>query len=428
MKRILTVLIILLLLASTVLCVHAAGSASVSGPDTVRAGDTFTVYFTAGGGILGGSGSVSYDPAVLTLQGYSQHIGGNWEVEFVGNNFVFYDNNMNSPISGSATIFTATFTANQDLAPGTEIAVSFNGITLSDGDSDTVVGTRTYSTQIAPPLSSDCSLKSLIITNASLSPAFSADNTTYQVSVPFTVSQLELSAQAADEKAQVAISNPSLIAGGTTAVEVTVTAENGATRVYTIYVSREQDPNYVKSNDATLKNLSVEGFLLSPVFSLDVKQYYVWLPYEQTSVKILAEAAHGLASVNVGVVPELIPGHGNDIAVTVTAEDGTQQIYTVTAVRAPALADTEDYLGGAREPAPEPETEPPTEPATEPATEPTQSPTAPPTEPDTQPTEPAEKNDPITMIVVGCIGLLLGIVISLPFVLLTGRKRRYRRR
>ena len=45
----------------------------------------------------------------------------------------------------------------------------------------------------------------------------------------------------------------------------------------------------------------------------------------------------------------LSPGQGTDIAVTVTAEDGTQLTYTVTAVRAPAYEDTERYLGGERE-------------------------------------------------------------------------------
>jgi hypothetical protein len=211
-------------------------------------------------------------------------------------------------------------------------------------------------------------------------------------------------------------------------VTITVTAENGTKKTYSIRVKRAQDPNYVPSSDNHLSELTVEGFALSPVFSPDVKQYYVWLPYEQTSVNILAEAAHSLASVNVGVVPELIPGHGNDIAVTVTAEDGTQQIYTVTAVRAPALADTEDYLGGAREPAPEPETEPPTEPATEPTEPPTEPPsTEPPTDPTREPTQPtaeptqpdiadSEKSDsfpwllvvvPVATIAAAALGFLL---------------------
>ena len=62
--------------------------------------------------------------------------------------------------------------------------------------------------------------------------------------------------------------------------------------------------------------------------------------------------------------------------VTVTAEDGSQKVYTVTVVRAPEHDKVQQYLTGEREPAPtEPVTEPVTEPAptepeaTEPATE-----------------------------------------------------------
>ena len=106
-------LIVAVLLVSLAPAAFAAGSASMSGPAVVRAGDTITVSFVAGGGILGGSGSVSYDTSKLTLKGYTQIIGGSWAVEFSGDNFVFYDNSMASPINGSTTIFTATFTCHR---------------------------------------------------------------------------------------------------------------------------------------------------------------------------------------------------------------------------------------------------------------------------------------------------------------------------
>ena len=123
-------LIVAVLLVSLAPAAFAAGSASMSGPAVVRAGDTITVSFVAGGGILGGSGSVSYDASKLTLKGYTQIIGGSWAVEFSGDNFVFYDNSMASPINGSTTIFTATFTVNAGLATGTAISVTASGVTL----------------------------------------------------------------------------------------------------------------------------------------------------------------------------------------------------------------------------------------------------------------------------------------------------------
>ncbi len=411
MKKITVFIVVLLLVLSMVPCVHAAPAASMSGPSTVRAGDTITVSFSAGGGILGGSGAVSFDSALLTLNSYTPVVGGSWAVEFSGNSFVFYDNNMDSPISSGTVIFQASFTVNKSLEAGTGISVSATGVTLSDGTADTAVGTCTYSAKIAPPLSSNCKLSSLTVSNATISPAFSADTTKYTASVPFSTSSLQISATAADSKAKVSVSNPQLTAGGTTSVRITVTAENGSTKEYVIQVTRAQDPNYVKSDNAALKSLTVEGYTLSPVFAADVTQYYVWLPYEEEAVTVQAAAADSKASLTIGDYEELLPGKGTNIPIAVTAEDGTELVYTVTVVRAPAHSDVEAFLNGEREP----ETEPTTEPETEPVT---QSPTEPVTEPNTEPvTEPVSENPglvsrPVVLIVTGLICMIAGIGIG----------------
>lgn len=414
MKKLISVVLIGVMLLCMAPAVLAAGSASMTGPEVVRAGDTITVSFSAGGGIYGGSGSVSYDPAQLTLQGYSAAIGGSWAVEFSGNNFVFYDNSMASPIS-SAVIFTATFTVNSGLAEGTVISVAANNVTLSDGQQDFAVGSPAYSAAIAPPLSDNCRLAALSVDNASITPAFSPEVLEYSASVPFEVSALSLNASTEHPNASVSIENPGLAVAATTAVKITVTAENGAARTYVIYVARPQDPNYVPSANADLSALAVEGYQLSPAFSADVTQYYVWLPYETQSIAVSTAVADHRAKAVVAEQPELTPGKGTEIAVTVTAEDGTQKIYTITAVRAPAHEDTDQFLNG------EPE---PTQPA-EPVTEPTEEPTVPPTtEPVTEPTEPRqeelkdEEDLPLPILIlahVACalVGAAIGVAVTL---------------
>ena len=57
-KRLAVCLIAAILLVSLAPQVLAAGSASLQGPGVVRAGDQITLTFYAGGGILGGSGTV----------------------------------------------------------------------------------------------------------------------------------------------------------------------------------------------------------------------------------------------------------------------------------------------------------------------------------------------------------------------------------
>lgn len=366
MKKLIALVLAFCLLAVCVPAVSAAGSVSFQGPEQVRAGDTITLTFSAGGdNIYGGQGSVSFDESQLTLKGYTaSSLGGDWKVELNGNSFVFYDDSVTTPLGSTKTVFKASFTV-KDLEPGTEIAVSVEGVKLSDESfNDTGFGTQTYRTTVLPPLSDNCNLASLNVINAEISPEFSTEVTSYSASVPFTTSDLELEAAAEHSGATVTVKNTSLTAGSTTSVKVIVKAENGAEKTYTIRVKRAQDPNYVPSSNADLQSLSVEGYQLSPAFSTEVKQYYVWLPYETESLTVKASAADRKSKVEIGTTTKLAAGQQTKIPVTVIAEDDTAQLYTIFAIRAPAHENLEDYLAG-RVPAleePEP-TEEPSEPA-----------------------------------------------------------------
>lgn len=339
MKKIISVLIVFVMCFALMLPVTvsaASASASLTGPGTVRAGDNITLSFNLNGsGIFGASGTLSYDSSQVTLAGTSQKIGSPWAVEFNGNNFVAYDNNLSNPISSSKTLFTVTFKVNS-VAAGTNIKISYTGVTASDGSADASVGTVTYSTTVAAPLATDNNLASLTVSNATISPAFSAGTTNYTASVPFEISKLNVSATAADGKAKVSINSPTLTSNGTTKVTVTVTAENGAKKTYTISVKRAQDPNYKASGNNNLSAITVEGFLLSPGFNADTTQYVIWLPYETTSVKISGSAADSKASVVVVGGDTLVAGQDNPIKVICTAENGGKKEYTIIAKRAAA--------------------------------------------------------------------------------------------
>lgn len=366
MKRIfcmsMALLLCLCLLAMPALA--ASASASLTGPGTVRAGDTITLTFNLNGsGIFGASGTLTYDAGALELTGTSQKIGDGWAVEFNGNNFVAYDNNLAKPINSNTALFTVTFKVKGGVATGAAIAVSYTGVAASDGSADANIGTVTYSATVAAPMSGDNALKSLAVTNATISPAFSAGTTSYTAEVPFEVSKLDVKAEANDGKAKVSINSPNLTPNGTTNVIVTVTAENGSKKTYTISVKRAQDPNYVASSNNDLSGITVDGFLLSPVFSAENTQYVIWLPYETENVTVSGTAADSKASVTVEGGSGLLAGQDNEIKVICTAEDGSQKIYTVIAKRAAAH-------DGSTEPT-EPETEP-TEPSTEPETAPTE--------------------------------------------------------
>ncbi len=412
MRKVLGCLLILSVLLCLAPAALAAGSASLSGADTARAGDTITLTFTAGGGILGGSGTVSYDASQLTLQGYSSCLSGSWTVEFNSNNFAFWDDSLSSPISGSKAIFKATFKVNGSVTPGTQINVTVSGIRVSDGQAETSLGSRGHTITILDPLSDNCNLASMTVSNAAISPAFSPATIGYSASVPFEISSLNISAKAEHAGAKVSISNNQLTPGGTTTVKVTVTAENGATKVYSIKVARAQDPNYVPSSNAELSEIIVEGQTLSPAFQADITQYYIWLPYETETVSVSAKVADSRSKLSVGTYEQLTPGKGTEIPLTVTAEDGTQLSYTVTVVRAPAHEDVEDFLNGV--PAEPPVTEEPTEPVTESTTEPTEVPD----------TEPAAQNSQDYSVIAGIVGFVLGAALTALIMTLVRKKKK----
>ncbi|MBE6942542.1 MAG: hypothetical protein E7455_09745 [Ruminococcaceae bacterium] len=403
MKRLISLMIVLLMCVSLLAMTASAttASATLTGPGTVRAGDTITLTFNlSGSGLYSASGTLSYDSSQLTLVSTSQKIGGNWSVDFNGNNFVAIDTKLSKPIQSSTALFSVTFKVKSSLAVGTKISVSCTDVVATDGNTDADAVTATYSATIAAPMSTDNNLKSLTVSNATISPAFNANTTSYTAEVPFEVSKLDVKATANDSKATVSINNPDLTPNGTTKVTVTVKAENGSTKTYTITVKRAQDPNYVASGNNDLSGISVDGFLLSPVFSADNTKYVIWLPYETENVTVSGTAADSRANVRVEGGNALIAGADNEIKVICTAENGAEKVYTVIAKRAASHdASTE-----------------PSEPATEPSEAPTTAPTTAPTEPETPAvTEPQNADVPqssggvqvwlVVVIAIACLAV-----------------------
>ena len=324
---------------------YAAG-ASFSGTSSLRAGDKVTVTFSvSGSNIVAIQGTLSYD-SNLELTGTSQLIGSPWAMDMNGSTVVLYDNSAGgSPVS-SASVFSATFRVKSGVASGTTVSASVNNITVSDGSSDTSLGSASWSATIAAPLSSNARLSSLSCSSGTLSPAFSADTTSYSVTVPYSVTSLSLSYTTENSGAKVSVSGNSLGVGSNT-VTLTVTAENGNTKTYTIRATREQDPNYVPSSNARLSSLSVSSGKLSPVFDPEVAEYVLYVPYETEHIDLSGVAADGKARSVAGSSADLEPGD-NALTVICTAEDGsTTETYTVHVYRMPAFTGVlPEIIGG----------------------------------------------------------------------------------
>ena len=326
-----------------------AAGASFSGSGSVRAGDSVTVTFSvSGSNIKAISAVLHYDSSALTLTGTRQLIGDTWSVYMNGGNLLANNYRQDNPINGSSAVLAVTFRVKSGVAAGTKVSATITDIMTSDGNSDQNLNDASWSASVASPPSGNANLSGLSCGSYALSPSFSAGTTEYSVTVPYDVSRLPLDYSAADGGANVSVSGNQLSVGVNTVV-LTVTAANGASRRYTISVTRQPDPTATLSSDADLADLTPSEGKLTPAFAPNITEYAVYVPYETTKLSLSATAKDSKA---LGVTqPDAALKQGDNVlTVTCTAEDGTTRDYTVHVVRMPGFAGTLPQIG---EPEPE---------------------------------------------------------------------------
>lgn len=327
-SSVLAVLLAALLLWGLAPVTAEAAGASFSGSGSVRAGDSVTVTFTvSGSNIQGITAVLHYDSSALTLTGTRQLVGSSWSVDMSGGNLLAYDQSLSNPITGSAAVLAVTFQVKSGVAAGTRVSATITDIVATDGNSDQSLNDASWAASVAAPPSGNANLAGLSCGDYALSPAFSAGTTEYSVTVPYDVSRLPLDYRAADGGADVSVSGNQLSVGVNTVV-LTITAANGASRRYTISVTRQPDPNVTLSSDASLSELTPSTGQLSPAFSPEITEYAVYVPYETSKISLSATAKDSKA---LGVTqPDASLKEGDNLlTVTCSAEDGATRDYTV---------------------------------------------------------------------------------------------------
>ena len=312
---------------------EAAPSASLSGNSSIQAGSDVTLTLkVSGSGIMGVEATLNYDSSVLEYRSYSGLLSG-WDVVPNGTKFVMYG--VGNPINSSAGVVSVTFRVKSGLSVDTALSASFSGIVVSDGNSDSSVGSASWSGKVGAAPSNNCAISSLTCSNAKLSPEFSSSTTAYTATVPFDVTELKLDWRTADSGARVSVSGNSLVVGENT-VTVTCTAPSGAQKYYVITVTRQQDPNYKPSDVALLSDLTLDAAQLSPTFSGAVTDYVAYVPFETKSVTLTGIAKDEKALQVTEDTRQLVNEGETVLSVTCTAEDGvTKKTYTVHVYRMP---------------------------------------------------------------------------------------------
>ena len=244
LKTALSCLLLALVLTASLLPQRAyAADASLSASaSTLRAGNSFELYLNvSGSNILGIEGSVSYDSSALTFNGMASNMNSSWTLSQSNSNFTLYNTDESSPINGGTTVIVLYFTVNGGASTGAGLSVSVSGA-ASSGSSESGIY-ASWSNSVTAPLSGNANLDGLWCSQADI--GFNG-STEYSITVPYEVSELDIDYSTEHGGAWADISGTWLSVGSNT-VSVTVYAENGASRRYYIYVTREQDPNYVCS-------------------------------------------------------------------------------------------------------------------------------------------------------------------------------------
>ena len=339
MKRF-THFIITLALAATVLLTVAprsamAASASVSGESTVQPGKSVTLTLSVDSSIMGLEGTFTCGSG-LTLTNYDK-FNSSWTVDFNatsgGYHFIAYGANPDSN-----RILSVTLKVADGLAAGTALSASFTNLVASDG-SDIPLSSVTWNGSTGAALRNDAKLYGITCTNATLSPAFSSDVFTYTATVPYATEKLEgLDYFRNNNGSKVSVSGNSLAVGENTITFKVVSEDGSRTNYYKLIITRQPDPNYKKSDNASLSALGLSVGDLTPAFAPDVTDYAAYVPFETKALTVSATAASEKAGGIAGAGEVTLSEEDETVlTVTCTAEDGvSRQSYTVHVVRMPA--------------------------------------------------------------------------------------------
>lgn len=168
--------------------------------------------------------------------------------------------------------------------------------------------------------SSNTYLKSLNLSSGSIS--FSKDVESYTTSVPYDVTSIVVTAEAEDSGSKVDVVSPSLVVGENT-IKVTVISESGATRVYTINVTRLEEAE-VLSNNNNVSSIDILGHGINfdpetEIYEINIGDEYalvIEVLLEDPSAKYVIEGNENLKD-------------GSVIKITSTSENGESKEYKV---------------------------------------------------------------------------------------------------
>lgn len=303
-----------------------ASSASIyiSGDGSVTQGKSVTVHVTIGnisevdGGVAGLSGTISYDSGKLSLSNAScSH-----SVTINTGNMKFNGAFPSDPINGTTNICTLTFNANETGSAN----VSVGSVKISDAHNQAVSssgGSKTIT--INEPPSANNNLASLTVNPGSIN--FNG-GTSYSTEVGANVTSVNINAQVQDSRSSVSGTGSHNINYGSNKINVTVTAQDGGKKTYTINVIRKDD----RSTNNYLGSLKISNGTLKPGFQKGNLDYSMEVPFSVSKLNISCTPEDPKAKCNVHN-NDLVAEKTTKVTVVCTAENGNSRTYNINVKR-----------------------------------------------------------------------------------------------
>lgn len=243
-------LVLLVPIACVTGLVGVCYTAKLSGETEVRPGHSFTLRLSMDSGAFGCQGILSYDSSVLKLTGV-EPVNGKFQEEFH-----FYSENglvivtHDTPVTKMLKI---TFTVLDTAEIGSTTTVSFTSGEILNGSRKEAVNDVFYTLKMVDAKSDDATLKTLGVKvfagdsdetgfMPTLNPSFSASTALYSATVPNEYSSYEINGVCNDSAAEILSSTEGELEEGMNTLVITVRAENGSEKEYTLMLFRERPP------------------------------------------------------------------------------------------------------------------------------------------------------------------------------------------
>lgn len=281
-----------------------------------------------------GSLTPAFAPGIVS---YTLHVAN--DVESIAFTPSLVDATATVVVNGSST-------PNNNQSAAIPLAVGNNTITLAVTAQNGVT-TKIYNINVVRAKSDNADLVSLVPSAGSFTPAFSPNATAYSLSVSTDTSSLRLTPTSADPTATITVNGTAVASGsataalpldiGNTVLSIIVTAQNGATRTYTVNVTR------AVSADASLANLVPSIGSLDPTFDKDTLSYSLSVENTVENISFAPTVSDPSARATVAGAnvlsgefsrPVGLAIGSNKVSIVTTAPGGSSRTYSVVVNRA----------------------------------------------------------------------------------------------